>query len=42
MTNTKFERSVQSKEEKQQIESFARKRIVVKKKTKGLMGISYQ
>ena len=39
MTKTSFERSVQSKEEKQQIESVARKRIVVKRKRKG---ISYQ
>jgi len=34
MTNTKFERSVQRKEQ-QQIESVARKRIVVKRKRKG-------
>jgi len=35
MTNTKFERGVQSKDEKQQIESVARKWIVVKRKRKG-------
>ena len=35
MTKTKFERGVQNKEEKQQIESVARKRIVVKRKRKG-------
>jgi len=38
MTKTSFERSVQSKEEKQQIESVAMKRIVVKRKRKGING----
>ena len=42
MTKTSFERSVQSKEEKQQIESVAMKRIVVKRKRKGINGYSYQ